>query len=95
MNIYDYESLILAKGKINLKNKTVCFTGRSVTTRDVLEELAVEAGAVPKSRVTKTLDYLIYADNDRYAKDTSKYELAKEYKIKIISESEFLESIEK
>jgi DNA ligase (NAD+) len=95
MNIYDYESLILKVSKNEFKGKTFCFTGKSTHLRQDLEKMVIDVGGVPKERVTKSLNYLVYAENDDNAKYTSKYYLAQDYGVKILRESEFLEMVKK
>lgn len=70
-----------------MTGKSVCFTGKSVNKRALLEKMASEAGADVKSSVGKGLTYLVIADP---ASSSSKAQAAKKFGTTLISEDEFL-----
>lgn len=51
------------KEDMNLKGKSICFTGTlSTFTREQARELIEDRGAIFSLRVTSDLDYLVYGD---------------------------------
>lgn len=93
MNIYDYEDTLLGRvAKDELKNKTFCFTGKCVRSRQELETMALNVGASPRQTVTKKLNYLVIPapSNSSFYSETSKHTTAKQYGIKVITETEFV-----
>ncbi len=94
MNIYDYEDALLGRvAKDELKNKTFCFTGKCFRSRQELEMLVLNAGAIPKQTVTKKLSYLVIPATVWYV-ETAKHYTAKQYGIKVITESEFVAMVQ-
>jgi NAD-dependent DNA ligase len=90
MNIYDYEDALLGRvAKDELKNKTFCFTGKCARSRQELETMALNVGAIPKQTVTKKLNYLVIPASFFYS-ETSKHYTAKQYGVKVITETEFV-----
>ena len=78
----------IEKEKIDspISGKTFCITGTlCFGTRSEFEKMIKEKGGIPKSTVTKTLDYLIAGDDVG-----SKLEKAISYGVKILSEKEFM-----
>jgi len=73
-----------------LTGQSVCFTGTMENKRDLLENLASEAGASVKSGVTRGLTYLVMANPNSM---TSKAKKARSYGTKCIGEREFLELV--
>jgi DNA polymerase III epsilon subunit-like protein len=76
-----------------LAGKTVCFTGElcgringAPITREQAEEMAVRAGLVVKSGVTKKLDVLVCADAHS---QSGKAKKAREYGVRIMAEPAF------
>lgn len=71
--------------------KSVLFTGTlSSMTRGDAKKLVEEEGGIVKSSVTKDLDYLVVGEDPG-----SKFEIAKSFKIKILTEEEFLNLVKK
>ncbi len=80
-----------SKKTSKLKGLKFCITGKKGDlSREELIELINQNGGEYKSNVTKDLDYLIAGENAG-----SKIQKAKKYKVKIISEKDFLEMINK
>lgn len=73
-----------------LSGKSVCFTGKSRLKRAELEQLAKNAGAVVKDRVTTDLTFLVMADANS---TTSKAQAARKNGTACISEENFLANI--
>ncbi len=71
----------------NLTGKSVCFTGKSVRKRKVLEDLAANAGADVKDSVGKGLTYLVLADPNS---TTSKAVAARKHGTTCVSEEDFV-----
>jgi len=78
---------------INIRNKSVCFTGEfksklngSIISRNMAQKLALERGMIIKNGVTKDLDYLVASDPNTLS---SKAKKAKNFGIKIVDECAF------
>ncbi len=94
MNIYDYEDFLLGRvAKEELKNKTFCFTGKCSRSREDLEMMAINVSAIPKQTVTKKLNYLVIPASSFYV-ETSKHYTAKQYGVKVITETEFVAMVQ-
>jgi DNA ligase (NAD+) len=73
-----------------LKGKSFVFTGElQATSREKTKEKIKELGGKTPSAISKKTDFLVVGKNPG-----SKYEKAKKLGVKIISEKEFLKSIE-
>ena len=100
-NLYDEMISVLNKGIIKikeplkegkLKGKSFCFTGAlKLMTRDQVKNLLEENGGIFKNSITKNLDYLVSNDPNSGSEKNIK---AKEYRIKIISEEQFLKLLQ-
>ena len=76
----------------DLEGKTFCFTGKLETMkRKEAEELVAEHGGASRSSVSGALDYLVTNSTE----PTAKYVKAQELGVKIITEQDFLDMIEK
>jgi DNA ligase (NAD+) len=73
------------KSKLALFGEKIVFTGKVETSRNVLKEMAVEAGADVQSGVNKKTTILVAGENAG-----SKLKKAEDLGVKIISEKEFL-----
>jgi DNA ligase (NAD+) len=73
------------KSKLALFGEKIVFTGKVETSRNVLKEMAVEAGADVQSGVNKKTTILVAGE-----KAGSKLKKAEDLGVKIISEKEFL-----
>ena len=73
-----------------IKGLSVCFTGTMSRPREVCQENAQAAGLVVKEGVTKSLDILVVADINT---ESSKARKARQFSIRIISESAFFDLI--
>lgn len=73
-----------------LHNMSVCFTGAMSKPRAELEQLAEDAGLIPRKSVTKTLDILVTVDA---SSQSGKAVKARTYGTRIISEDTFLRKI--
>jgi DNA polymerase-3 subunit epsilon len=78
---------------IDLSNRSICFTGQLVSTkngepilRSVAQSLALERGMIIKSGVSSKLDYLVTADPSSLSGKSQK---ARELGIKILAEPVF------
>jgi DNA ligase (NAD+) len=76
--------------KGNLTGMSFCFTGKTVTKRADLEELAKNAGATVKGSVGKGLTYLVMADP---SSGSTKATAAKKHGTETISEDDFLKMV--
>lgn len=73
------------------KNKTFVFTGKmDHFTRDEARRAAEERGGIVTSSISKNTDYVVAGDDPG-----SKYKTAQQLNVKILSEKEFLEMLEK
>jgi DNA ligase (NAD+) len=87
--ILDIKDNIVSNSKNFFNNKSIVFTGTlNSISRDEAKHLAKEVGAKILSTVTKNTDYVILGD-----KAGSKEKKAKELKIHIFSEKDFLNKI--
>jgi DNA polymerase-3 subunit epsilon len=80
-------------GGSSIAGSSVCFTGKllcsyegELMTRELAENLAVQAGLIVAPRVTKSVDILVVADPNSMSGKARK---AREYGIRIISEASF------
>ncbi len=86
-----------ARGRVDLRGKSVCFTGELTAraggvllSRGEAERLAAEAGVVVRPSVTKALDYLVVADPST---QSGKARKARQYGIPILAEPVFWASL--
>lgn len=93
----DPENPELATGREDLGGQTVCFTGKllctiggATLTRERACRLAEEAGMVPQSRVTKSLNVLVVADPET---NSGKSRKAREYGTRVVAETRFWKMI--
>ena len=87
--ILDIKDNIVFNSKNFFNNKSIVFTGTlNAISRDEAKHIAKEAGAKILSSVTKNTDYVIVGD-----KAGSKEKKAKELKINILSEKNFLNKV--
>ncbi len=91
------EHATTTSGEINLRDKTVCFTGQltlpttgSMVPRETVEGFAEKNGLVVVQHVSKKLDFLVAADPDTMS---SKARKAREYGVRIIAEPVFWKMI--
>ena len=87
--ILDIKNNIVSKSKNFFNNKSIVFTGTlNSISRDEAKHMAKKVGAKILSSVTKNTDYVIIGD-----KAGSKEKKARELKINIFSEKDFLNKI--
>lgn len=89
----NHERATTASREIDLRDKTVCFTGQftlpttgSMVSRETVERFAEKKGLVVVQHVSKKLDVLVVADPDTMS---SKARKAREYGVRIIAEPVF------
>jgi DNA polymerase-3 subunit epsilon len=100
LGVSDWEQLLVRMAPKELafgltsglpEGASVCFTGEMSLPRPVLSERAVNCGLIVKSGVSKKLDVLVVADTDSMSGKAKK---AREFGIRIVSESVFLVMID-
>lgn len=75
--------------------RRICFSGNKIIDKKKALELVAEAGGVPEVGVTKRLDVLVYATPGTLKHKKAQEYIEKGHTIKILTEVEFLERINK
>lgn len=98
------DGLFHPDGIVHVDRARICFTGQMASgTRKEVEKIASDAGAMPSSSVTQSLDYLVIGSKSNpswaYATYGRKVEKVMEYNkkgadIRIVSEQHFLEAVD-
>lgn len=82
---------IKSKVKGNLSNSSFCFTGAMSIPRAKLQKMVEDAGGEVKKSVVKGLSYLVSNEDS----SSNKSQAAKKLNVKVITEQQFMEKLEK